>query len=473
MKPIYKLSKWIPIPYPKQEHPTYNKEMGERGIMHRYWIGLAHNLNPGIEKYLIEEIEDYVCFEDGEEFESIDFWRGVSANPNMVDYFLNNPDKDFDGRTTIKDNIRWNFMLEHNSSPLVVDLCIKYPEQINWVSICRNQWNERLIEFAGNFPNYLSWKWLNANPTNAAVEILKLFQGNLTEEIVYNTNPNAFELLEKKRKDIPWHNSHFFFGAFPNRNTVRLYEKYFDEMKEHINWEVLSKVPEAIDLLEKYPDKIDWKFFCLNPHIRAIKMIKENKDKIDWQSLSKNNSPHIVDFLDENLKYVNLNSLIYHGTSACLKIFEQYWDHEDYRFLFEGNCRVPEQFLVTETDGQVHFKSRFTNYGDMAKRMDCIHLLKDAFQNGTHLIYMRNDVNFLINLYSNPAIFELDQEAMKAQNKLFAQELMAKVYHPQRVSRIIKKYKYNILTEESCYPSDSDEETEITKDIPAHSEACH
>ena len=47
-------------------------------------------LKLGYEKYLIEEIEDYVCFEDGEEFQSIDFWRGVSANPNMVDYFLNN-----------------------------------------------------------------------------------------------------------------------------------------------------------------------------------------------------------------------------------------------------------------------------------------------------------------------------------------------------------------------------------------------
>ena len=49
---------------------------------------------------------------------------------------------------------------------------------------------------------------------------------------------------------------------------------------------LLSKNPNAIELLKKNQNKINWYFLSLNPN--AIELLKENKDKINWHALSKN-----------------------------------------------------------------------------------------------------------------------------------------------------------------------------------------
>ena len=87
MKPIFKLPKWVPIPQP------VSSEDGSRKFPNNvdwcdYWIGLANNPSRGVVEFLIEEIEDYVLFNDNEYFESIDFWRGVSASSKMIEYLL-------------------------------------------------------------------------------------------------------------------------------------------------------------------------------------------------------------------------------------------------------------------------------------------------------------------------------------------------------------------------------------------------
>jgi hypothetical protein len=41
--------------------------------------------------------------------------------------------------------------------------------------------------------------------------------------------------------------------------------------QDKINWEVLSRNPNAIDILEANQDKIDWKEISLNPSIFILK----------------------------------------------------------------------------------------------------------------------------------------------------------------------------------------------------------
>ena len=48
---------------------------------------------------------------------------------------------------------------------------------------------------------------------------------------------------------------------------------------DKIQWSWLSKNPNAIDLLQQYPDKIDWNWLSENPS--AIDILKINFDKID------------------------------------------------------------------------------------------------------------------------------------------------------------------------------------------------
>ena len=54
----------------------------------------------------------------------------------------------------------------------------------------------------------------------------------------------------------------------------------------------LNPCAEAIELLKKNQDKIDWYWFSENPC--AIELLKLNQDKIDWQDLSE--TPNIFTY---------------------------------------------------------------------------------------------------------------------------------------------------------------------------------
>jgi len=68
----------------------------------------------------------------------------------------------------------------------------------------------------------------------------------------------------------------------------------------------LSTNPNAIHLLEKNPDKIDWYMLSSNPN--AIPLLEKNPDKIDWKWLSLNPSIFKIKF-DQNL-YEILNKIL-------------------------------------------------------------------------------------------------------------------------------------------------------------------
>ena len=76
-----------------------------------------------------------------------------------------------------------------------------------------------------------------------------------------NTNPEAIELLKKKRRKI--------------------------------SWGKLSANSSAIKLLKETPTKIKWNWLSENPNPEAIELLKANPKKIDWKELSGN--PAIFD----------------------------------------------------------------------------------------------------------------------------------------------------------------------------------
>jgi hypothetical protein len=50
---------------------------------------------------------------------------------------------------------------------------------------------------------------------------------------------------------------------------------------DKLNWEELSKNPNAIHLLEQNPEKIDW--YELTKNTNAIHLLEQNQDKITYQ----------------------------------------------------------------------------------------------------------------------------------------------------------------------------------------------
>ena len=65
---------------------------------------------------------------------------------------------------------------------------------------------------------------------------------------------------------------------------------------EKINWDYLSKNPNAMRLLEENQEKIKWEYLSSNPS--AIHLIEANRDKINWYMLSGN--PAAIHLLEAN-----------------------------------------------------------------------------------------------------------------------------------------------------------------------------
>ena len=56
--------------------------------------------------------------------------------------------------------------------------------------------------------------------------------------------------------------------------------------KDKIDWNGLSRNPNAIHLLEQNLDKIDWVFLSINQN--SMHLLKQNVGKIHWSWLSEN-----------------------------------------------------------------------------------------------------------------------------------------------------------------------------------------
>jgi hypothetical protein len=56
--------------------------------------------------------------------------------------------------------------------------------------------------------------------------------------------------------------------------------KIFQENIDKLNWNILSKNPNALYLLEQNMDKINWSQLSENPN--ALYLLEQNIDKIDW-----------------------------------------------------------------------------------------------------------------------------------------------------------------------------------------------
>ena len=102
-----------------------------------------------------------------------------------------------------------------------------------------------------------------------------------------------------------------------------------------IVWEILSKNPNAIELLKKNPKKIDWGGLSENPNPEAIELLKANLDNIDWiawKSLSINPNPNLI----ELLKKTNLNELDWRILSSnpyAIELLKENQDKIDWHYL--------------------------------------------------------------------------------------------------------------------------------------------
>ena len=107
-------------------------------------------------------------------------------------------------------------------------------------------------------------------------------------------NPNAIHLLERNPDKINWDH------LSANPNAIHLLEQNIDK----IEWNHLSENPNAIHILEKNIEKINWRSLSANPN--AIHILEKNKEKIDWELLSINPNVFTYDYEAMREKYKEL-----------------------------------------------------------------------------------------------------------------------------------------------------------------------
>jgi predicted Ser/Thr protein kinase len=88
-----------------------------------------------------------------------------------------------------------------------------------------------------------------------------------------------------------------------NINAIHLLEKNIDK----IDWDYLSGNFNAIHILEKNMDKINWNYLSSNPN--AINILKKNISNIYWSALSFNKNALYIffDYDYEQMKKKNSN----------------------------------------------------------------------------------------------------------------------------------------------------------------------
>ena len=98
-----------------------------------------------------------------------------------------------------------------------------------------------------------------------------------------------------------------------------------------IDWEFLSRNPNAIHLLEQNLNKIDWCWLSVNRN--AIHLLERNLDKIDWGRLPFN--PNAIHLLEKNLDKIDWDRL-----SQNPSIFEY-----DYKSM-TNRCDIYKEELI-------------------------------------------------------------------------------------------------------------------------------
>jgi hypothetical protein len=79
------------------------------------------------------------------------------------------------------------------------------------------------------------------------------------------------------------------------KKVIAFIEKYADKAAD---FRRLSPIANAIHILERNLDKVDWSRLSCNP--AAIRILEQNQDKIDWDSFSFNSE--IFDYSYEYLE---------------------------------------------------------------------------------------------------------------------------------------------------------------------------
>ena len=336
-------------------------------------------------------------------------YRTLSKNPNAKNLLEKNP-----LYSSHTNKIGWDSLSE-NTAPWATYLLEQHPEKINWYVLSGNPSTHaiRMLRQEINRVNNLTYaQKLLETCVETHMKWMDFFMGTYNyEKYVYtkidwyhlSANPGAMELLEEEYTRNPQNHRIDDSGLIQNPNINAWAMNLLDEKytKKPLMWDWLSRNPNpfAKQLLEKYPEKINWYNLSKNSSPWAIQLLEQHPEKIDWYDLSMNTSTFAIRLLEETYKK-NPQKISWYAlaqNTQAIHILEQ--SILEHNFGYDSI----EWIALSSNPNAIHI---------LEKHPDKIH----------YTIFSRN-----------PAIFTYDYDQMKMDKRELHEDLIRTMFHPDNI----------------------------------------
>ncbi len=256
-------------------------------------------------------------------------------------------------------------------------------ELLHWIDptkLTRNlNRNINAIEYLEQHPKLANINILVQNPN---FELLPehIHNPNLTLDILLNPGPQINKIIPYLH--LSDYNMYYFCK---NPHCMHIVNYYTPITKNIIQF--LSSNINAVDILEKHIDLVDWGYLCCNQSPEAIKLIMRFPEKINWLSLSSN--PSAIKILEDNPDKID-----YWGLS---------WNYN-----------------------AIHLIEKYP------KKINWMGL--SANKNAMHILEKNRDNIEWHQFSENPSIFDYNYQELSIQRtSILLEELMAKSLHPSKI----------------------------------------
>ena len=341
---------------------------------------------------------DTFCFD-------LDLLEIIARNPNTIHLI----ERVLDQR---QQKLFWDILYENYHTIHLTqkhfDECLKNPPKPD-PEPPKDEWLERSIDWSQLFNN-------PGVPVDTHPDL-----GAAGEEVTTQE-----PLVASMNSKIDWNN--ISGHPFPHLNWEER-----QEWLKVINWTGLSRNshPSAIEILEKYPNEINWTVFSGNHNTRAIEILSENVDKIDWTVFSGNSNPSALEILSQNVEQIDWTVFSGNSNPRALEMLAQNVSKIDWRRLsLNPNPKAIE--LIEQHMNRLDLVC----WKYLSKHPDALHLL--------HKYPDKIDWE---NFSKNPSIFEIDYKFLKSRIEPIEEELFQKALHPERITKCLLTYKYDISEE--------------------------
>ena len=225
------------------------------------------------------------------------------------------------GYTSIHPNIDW-IEISSNESPEAIRLLQEFPENRCWP---RLSGNSLAVDWLKEDPERINYTILCGNHCPGSNRLMQTHKYNIDRLPMLSSNPFAFvwlqelgqlkwpyvcrnpsihakHYIEQRDSNLPysWASEMRYLELNPSSWAPILWEKYYKTgaYQEKPTWQNMSANPYFTELiLNKYPDKISWKHFSINPNPLAVHYLLNHPEKIDLYFAEANPHPSMVQYV--------------------------------------------------------------------------------------------------------------------------------------------------------------------------------